>query len=103
MVHIVMFGVDAVSHTLPSLEILGELVRRGHRLEVVNDPAQRDLAGVPPRALALVPRAMQPHADRVELHRPAGLLQGVRHGLRRSSGLAPRPPGRTAHRPRRDR
>ncbi|WP_434967301.1 macrolide family glycosyltransferase [Janibacter indicus] len=38
-----MFGVDAVSHTLPSLEILRELVARGHRVSVVNDPHQREL------------------------------------------------------------
>ncbi|HIZ99251.1 MAG TPA: glycosyl transferase [Candidatus Janibacter merdipullorum] len=38
-----MFGVNAVSHTLPSLEILRELVARGHRVRVVNDPEQREL------------------------------------------------------------
>ena len=43
MSHIVMFGVNAVSHTLPSLEILRELVARGHRVRVVNDPEQREL------------------------------------------------------------
>lgn len=43
MAHIAMFGVNAVSHTLPSLEILRELVARGHRVSVVNDPEQRDL------------------------------------------------------------
>lgn len=43
MGNIVMFGVDAVSHTLPSLEILRELVTRGHRVRVVNDPHQREL------------------------------------------------------------
>lgn len=43
MAHIAMFGVDAVSHTLPSLEILRELVARGHRVSVVNDTAQRAL------------------------------------------------------------
>lgn len=43
MAHLVMFGVNAVSHTLPSLEILRELVARGHRVEVVNDPEQREL------------------------------------------------------------
>lgn len=43
MAHIAMFGVDAVSHTLPSLEILRELVARGHRVSVVNDPHQREL------------------------------------------------------------
>lgn len=43
MAHIVMVGVDAISHTLPSLEILRELVGRGHRVRVVNDPELRDL------------------------------------------------------------
>lgn len=43
MAHIAMFGVNAVSHTLPSLEILRELVVRGHRVSVVNDPEQRAL------------------------------------------------------------
>lgn len=43
MAHIAMFGVDAVSHTLPSLEILRELVTRGHRVSVVNDSRQREL------------------------------------------------------------
>lgn len=43
MAHIAMFGVNAVSHTLPSIEILRELVARGHRVRVVNDPEQREL------------------------------------------------------------
>lgn len=43
MAHLAMFGVNAVSHTLPSLEILRELVARGHRVSVVNDPEQREL------------------------------------------------------------
>lgn len=43
MAHIAMFGVNAISHTLPSLEVLRELVARGHRVSVVNDPEQREL------------------------------------------------------------
>lgn len=43
MAHLAMFGVNAVSHTLPSLEILRALVDRGHRVSVVNDPEQREL------------------------------------------------------------
>ncbi len=35
--HIAMVGTPAVSHTLPSLEIIRELVRRGHRVSYVND------------------------------------------------------------------
>ncbi|HWU11241.1 MAG TPA: macrolide family glycosyltransferase [Streptomyces sp.] len=37
--HIAMIGVPAVSHVLPSLEILRELVARGHRVTYANDPA----------------------------------------------------------------
>ncbi|MBE3001314.1 glycosyl transferase [Nocardiopsis sp. HNM0947] len=39
--HIAMVGVPAVSHVLPSLEIIRELVRRGHRVTYANDPAGR--------------------------------------------------------------
>lgn len=42
MAHITMVGVNAVSHTLPSLAVLAELVRRGHRVSVVNDPEMRE-------------------------------------------------------------
>ncbi|MEU1214139.1 macrolide family glycosyltransferase [Streptomyces sp. NPDC005790] len=41
--HIAMIGVPAVSHVLPSLEILRELVVRGHRVTYANDPAVADL------------------------------------------------------------
>ncbi|KAB8166557.1 glycosyl transferase [Streptomyces sp. 3MP-14] len=33
-----MFGIPAVSHVLPSLEIIRELVARGHRVSYANDP-----------------------------------------------------------------
>nr|WP_026128930.1 macrolide family glycosyltransferase [Nocardiopsis prasina] len=36
--HIAMVGVPAVSHVLPSLEIIRELVDRGHRVTYANDP-----------------------------------------------------------------
>lgn len=39
--HIAMVGVPAVSHVLPSLEIIRELVHRGHRVTYANDPAGR--------------------------------------------------------------
>lgn len=39
--HIAMVGVPAVSHVLPSLEIIRELVRRGHRVTYANDPVGR--------------------------------------------------------------
>ncbi|MFE2724274.1 macrolide family glycosyltransferase [Kitasatospora sp. NPDC059327] len=37
--HIAMVGIPAVSHILPSLEIVRELVARGHRVTYANDPA----------------------------------------------------------------
>ncbi|MGP3976707.1 macrolide family glycosyltransferase [Streptomyces sp. 8N114] len=37
--HIAMVGIPAVSHVLPSLEIIRELVARGHRVTYANDPA----------------------------------------------------------------
>ncbi|MFY7064549.1 macrolide family glycosyltransferase [Nocardiopsis changdeensis] len=51
--HIAMVGVPAVSHTLPSLEILRELVRRGHRVTVANDTLMADL--ITPTGAELVP------------------------------------------------
>ena len=39
--HIAMVGVPAVSHVLPGLEIIRELVRRGHRVTYANDPVGR--------------------------------------------------------------
>ncbi|MEV0384979.1 macrolide family glycosyltransferase [Nonomuraea sp. NPDC050643] len=41
--HIAMVGIPAVSHVLPSLEIIRELVARGHRVTYANDPAVGDL------------------------------------------------------------
>ncbi|MGW6241627.1 macrolide family glycosyltransferase [Streptomyces sp. NPDC055094] len=37
--HIAMIGIPVVSHVLPSLEIIRELVARGHRVTYANDPA----------------------------------------------------------------
>ncbi|MFJ3186682.1 macrolide family glycosyltransferase [Streptomyces halstedii] len=37
--HIAMVGVPAVSHVLPSLQVIRELVARGHRVTYANDPA----------------------------------------------------------------
>jgi MGT family glycosyltransferase len=37
--HIAMAGIPAVSHVLPSLEVIRELVARGHRVTYANDPA----------------------------------------------------------------
>ncbi|MER6631518.1 macrolide family glycosyltransferase [Streptomyces sp. NPDC000987] len=41
--HIAMVGIPAVSHVLPSLDIVRELVARGHRVTYANDPAVADL------------------------------------------------------------
>ncbi|WP_063816048.1 macrolide family glycosyltransferase [Nocardia salmonicida] len=41
--HIAMVGIPIVSHVLPSLEIIRELVARGHRVTYANDPAVTDL------------------------------------------------------------
>ncbi|MEV4179078.1 macrolide family glycosyltransferase [Nonomuraea sp. NPDC049709] len=41
--HIAMVGIPAVSHVLPSLEVIRELVARGHRVTYANDPAVGDL------------------------------------------------------------
>nr|WP_121162896.1 macrolide family glycosyltransferase [Micromonospora pisi] len=38
-----MIGIPAVSHLLPSVEIIRELVARGHRVTYANDPAVTDL------------------------------------------------------------
>ncbi|MGI5217958.1 macrolide family glycosyltransferase [Nocardia sp. CA-290969] len=37
-----MIGIPIVSHVLPSLEVIRELVRRGHRVTYANDPAVAD-------------------------------------------------------------
>ncbi|MFK3984401.1 macrolide family glycosyltransferase [Micromonospora sp. NPDC050397] len=41
--HIAMVGVPAISHILPSLEVVRELVARGHRVTYANDPTVADL------------------------------------------------------------
>ncbi|GAA0965167.1 glycosyltransferase [Actinocorallia libanotica] len=38
-----MIGIPAVSHVLPSLEVIRELVARGHRVTYANGPAAADL------------------------------------------------------------
>ncbi|MGW8885143.1 macrolide family glycosyltransferase [Streptomyces sp. NPDC055749] len=40
--HIAMVGIPIISHVLPSLEIIRELVARGHRVTYANDPAVAD-------------------------------------------------------------
>ncbi|MGW1738937.1 macrolide family glycosyltransferase [Nocardia sp. NPDC001965] len=41
--HIAMAGIPIVSHVLPSLPIIAELVARGHRVTCANDPVVADL------------------------------------------------------------
>ncbi|MBF4995984.1 glycosyl transferase [Nocardia sp. BSTN01] len=48
-----MVGIPAVSHVLPSLEIIRELVARGHRVTYANDPVAADL--IAPTGAELVP------------------------------------------------
>ncbi|MEU3073282.1 macrolide family glycosyltransferase [Streptomyces laurentii] len=51
--HIAMVGVPLVSHMLPSLAVLRELVARGHRVTYANDPAVAHL--IEPMGAELVP------------------------------------------------
>ncbi|MEU5657510.1 macrolide family glycosyltransferase [Streptomyces sp. NPDC047737] len=51
--HIAMAGIPAVSHVLPSLDIIRELVARGHRVTYANDPAVSEL--IAPTGAELVP------------------------------------------------
>ncbi|MGW0478044.1 macrolide family glycosyltransferase [Nonomuraea sp. NPDC003214] len=41
--HIAMVGIPAISHILPSLEIIRELASRGHRVTYANDPSVREV------------------------------------------------------------
>ncbi|MYW00535.1 macrolide family glycosyltransferase [Streptomyces sp. SID3343] len=60
--HIAMIGIPAVSHVLPSLEIVRELVVRGHRVSCVNDPAVAELLA--PTGAEFVPyRSVLPVTD----------------------------------------
>lgn len=62
--HIAMIGIPAVSHILPGLEIIRELVARGHRVTYANDPAVTDL--ITPTGAELVPcRSTLPTDDNV--------------------------------------
>ncbi|MFI0818947.1 macrolide family glycosyltransferase [Streptomyces sp. NPDC021098] len=51
--HIAMVGIPAISHTLPSLEIIRELVARGHRVTYANDSHLADV--ISPTGAELVP------------------------------------------------
>ncbi|WP_241251479.1 macrolide family glycosyltransferase [Candidatus Protofrankia californiensis] len=41
--HVAMVGIPAVSHVLPSIEVIRKLVTRGHRVTYANDSAVADL------------------------------------------------------------
>ncbi|GAA4511118.1 macrolide family glycosyltransferase [Nonomuraea ferruginea] len=41
--HIAMVGIPAISHVLPSIEVIGELVARGHRVTYANDPVVAEM------------------------------------------------------------
>lgn len=81
--HIAMVGIPAVSHVLPSLEIIRELVARGHRVTYANDPAVAGL--ITPTGAELVPcTSVLPVAElraaaRAEggTRRAADLIEGV--------------------------
>ncbi|MGW4472651.1 macrolide family glycosyltransferase [Nonomuraea sp. NPDC004354] len=51
--HVAMVGIPAVSHVLPGLEVIRELVGRGHRVTYANDPAVAHL--ITPTGAELVP------------------------------------------------
>ncbi|MFG2694132.1 macrolide family glycosyltransferase [Kitasatospora sp. NPDC048407] len=51
--HIAMIGIPAVSHVRPSLEVIRELVARGHRVTYFNDPSAAGL--ITPTGAELVP------------------------------------------------
>lgn len=42
MAHIAMFSIPAPGHVFPSLDLVAELVRRGHRVTYANDESMRD-------------------------------------------------------------
>lgn len=62
LAHIAMIGIPAVSHVLPSLEVIRELADRGHRVSYANDPAVAEL--IAPTGAEFVPyRSTLPVAD----------------------------------------
>ncbi|MGW9214328.1 macrolide family glycosyltransferase [Embleya sp. NPDC055664] len=60
--HIAMIGIPAVSHVLPGLEVVRELVDRGHRVTYANDPVVADLIA-PTGAEFVAYRSTLPVAD----------------------------------------
>ncbi|MEU4148843.1 macrolide family glycosyltransferase [Streptomyces sp. NPDC026659] len=71
--HIAMVGIPAVSHILPSLEIIRELVARGHRVTYANDPAVADLVTAAGAELVPCPSVL-PVADNKWPEDPIGAM-----------------------------
>ncbi|WP_343245632.1 macrolide family glycosyltransferase [Streptomyces sp. SID4985] len=71
--HISMVGIPAVSHILPSLEIIRELVTRGHRVTYANDPAVADLVTATGAELVPCPSVL-PVADNKWPEDPIGAM-----------------------------
>ncbi|MDX3387642.1 glycosyltransferase [Streptomyces niveiscabiei] len=71
--HIAMVGIPAVSHVLPSLDVIRELVARGHRVTYANDPAVAHL--IEPTGAELVPyTSVLPVADNDWPEDPIGAM-----------------------------
>ncbi|GGK31552.1 macrolide-inactivating glycosyltransferase [Pilimelia terevasa] len=74
MSHIAMCGVPAVSHVLPSLDLIRELVLRGHRVTYANGTTVADL--IAPTGATLVPiESTLPIADNDWPDNPIGAMR----------------------------
>ncbi|MEU8541003.1 macrolide family glycosyltransferase [Streptomyces sp. NPDC048717] len=72
--HIAMVGVPLVSHMLPSLAVIRELVARGHRVTYADDPAMAHL--IEPTGAELVPfTSTLPFADNVWPDSPIAAME----------------------------
>ncbi|GAA2517793.1 macrolide family glycosyltransferase [Pilimelia columellifera] len=74
MSHIAMCGVPAVSHVLPSLELIRELVNRGHRVTYANGTAVADLVATTGATLAPIESTL-PTADNDWPDDPIGAMR----------------------------
>ncbi len=71
--HIAMVGIPAISHVLPSLEVIRELVARGHRVTYANDPYMADV--IKPTGAEFVPfESSLPVADNDWPQDPIGAM-----------------------------
>lgn len=62
MPHIAMVSIPAPRHVNPSLEVIRELVARGHRVTYANDPSYRDIVTATGAELVPCP-SLLPHGD----------------------------------------